>query len=67
MFHYKIINFLFWGTALVQAGSATYIQYILYMTILKSKRLNFETQLAPSFDRCNRSVVAFLVCYTQDL
>ena len=47
--HYKVINFLLWGAHLVPAGCA-HRQYVLYMTILKSKKtLNFEQQLAPRF------------------
>lgn len=55
--HYKVINFLLWGIPLVPAGCvsqplsqcASYRQYILYTTILKSKILEFWKQLAPRF------------------
>ena len=39
VFHYNIINFWIWGTALGPSGIAKYILCIFYMTILKSKKL----------------------------
>ena len=72
MLHYKAINFLLWGAHLVPAGCvslapagcASHRQYVLYMTILKSKKtLNFE-QLASRFviRYCGLWLLSLRVC-----